>query len=100
VFNAVIRTPRNVQVVFYNLSVNIIFEVNIAAEQKQALLVTMFCFLKPSLPSILFTALRRFHAAVSAIFCVIGPMGFCLLNVRLKLAVEWSLHCGSGSCRL
>jgi len=35
---------------FYNLSV-IIFEVNIVAEQKLALLVTIFLFLKFSLPS-------------------------------------------------
>jgi len=36
IFTAVIRSPRNFKVVFYNLSV-IIFEVNIGAEQKQAL---------------------------------------------------------------
>jgi len=54
-FIAAIRTARNLRVVFYNLSV-IIFEVNIVAEHKQALLITIFCFLKFSLRSSLFTA--------------------------------------------
>jgi len=42
-FIAAIRIPRNFRVVFYNLSV-IIFEVNNIAEQKQALVVTIFLF--------------------------------------------------------
>jgi len=45
VFNAAIRIPGNFGVVFHNLFV-ITFEVDIIAEQKQALLVTIFCFLK------------------------------------------------------
>jgi len=42
---------------FYNLSV-VIFEVNIVAEQKQALLVTIFCFLK------VFIAFNSFHCTL------------------------------------
>ena len=38
---AAIPTSRNFRVIFYNLS-DIVFEVNIVAKQKQALLVTIF----------------------------------------------------------
>ena len=51
-------TPRNFRVVFCNLSV-IIFVVNIVAEQKQALLVTIFCFSELSLPSALLLPYRQ-----------------------------------------
>jgi len=51
-FIAAIRTPTNLTLVFYDLSA-IIFEVSIVAEQKQTLLVMIFCFLKFSLPSTL-----------------------------------------------
>ena len=52
IFIAAVRTPRNFRVVLYNFSV-IRFAVNSIAQQKRALLVSIFCFLKLSLPSTL-----------------------------------------------
>jgi len=88
VFNAAIRIPRNFRVVFHNLFV-ITFEVDIIAEQKQALLVTIFCFLKLSLPSTLFTAPLSYRCSgVPGKKCKIVRSGSLLVRdvgVKVKL---------------